>query len=196
EEPDDAPGEPLYKYVVDDVPVWVVAERKQYYGVDGRLVTESLKDYTRETVRREFSSLDAFLIKWNDAEKKEAIIQELEELGVLWEPLAEEVGRDFGPFDLICHVAFDQPALTRRERVENVRKRDYFTRYGEQARAVLEALLDKYADEGIANVEDIRVLRVPPLDRLGTPMEIVDAFGGRQEYEDAIRELETMLYAA
>ncbi|MCP4689343.1 MAG: DEAD/DEAH box helicase family protein, partial [Desulfobacterales bacterium] len=196
EEPDDAPGEPLYKYVVDDVPVWVVAERKQYYGVDGRLVTESLKDYTRETVRREFSSLDAFLIKWNDAEKKEAIIQELEELGVLWEPLAEEVGRDFGPFDLICHVAFDQPALTRRERVENVRKRDYFTRYGEQARAVLEALLDKYADEGIANVEDIRVLRVPPLDRLGTPMEIVDAFGGRQEYEEAIRDLETMLYAA
>jgi type I restriction enzyme R subunit len=186
--------EPRLKYVVDDVPFWVVSERVQYYGKDGKLVTESLKDYTKKSIKQEFKSLDAFLRRWNAVDKKQAFVEELAEQGVLWDALAEEVGKEFGPFDLICHVAFDQPPLTRRERAENVRKRNYFTQYGEQARAVIDALLDKYADEGIQSIEDLKVLRVQPLDRFGTPVEIVKHFGGRKQYEQVLHELETHLY--
>ncbi|MGE4580466.1 MAG: EcoAI/FtnUII family type I restriction enzme subunit R [Desulfuromonadales bacterium] len=193
--PRDRKGEPRVKYVVDDVPFWVVAERVQYYGKDGKLITESLKDYTKRTVRQEFKSLDEFLRHWNSTEKKQAVLDALEEQGVLLEALANEVGKEFGPFDLICHVAFDQPPLTRRERAENVRKRNYFTKYGEQARAVLDALLDKYADEGIENIEDPKVLRINPFDQFGTPIEIVNQiFGGRNHYEEALRELEKQLF--
>ena len=191
---EDAPA-PRVKYVVGDVPFFVVAERLQYYGPDGKLITESLKDYTRKTVQKEFSTLDDFLRHWSSAEKKQAVINELSEQGVLWDALADDVGKDFGPFDLICHVAFDQPPLTRRERAENVRKRNYFTKYGDQARQVLEALLDKYADEGVQNIEDLKVLRINPFDSIGTPTEIVNQFfGGKQQYEQAIRELEKELY--
>jgi type I restriction enzyme, R subunit len=174
------PGPGRVKYIVADVPVYVIAERVQYYGKDGKLITESLKDYTRKAVRNEYASLDSFLSQWSKAEQKQEIVQELEEQGILLEPLAEQVGKDFDPFDLICHVAFDQPPLTRRERAEQVRKRDYFTKYGEQARAVLNALLDKYADEGIANIESLNVLRVQPINQLGTPLEIIHLFGGKR----------------
>ncbi|WP_029918468.1 EcoAI/FtnUII family type I restriction enzme subunit R [Pelobacter seleniigenes] len=188
--------EPRVKYVVGDVPFFVVAERVQYYGPDGKLITESLKDYTRKTVQKEFATLDDFLRRWTSVDKKQALVDELAEQGVLWEALAEDVGKDFGPFDLICHVAFDQPALTRRERAENVRKRNYFTKYGDQARQVLEALLDKYADEGVENIEDPRVLRINPFDQFGTPIEIVNQiFGGRKKYEEALREMEEQLYS-
>jgi len=118
------------KYVVNDVPVWVVAERVQYYGKDGKLITESLKDCTRKAVPDEYASLDDFLTSWNAAEQKKAIIDELESQGVLLDALAEEVGKQLDPFDLICHVAYGQPPLTRRQRAENVRKRDYFARDG------------------------------------------------------------------
>lgn len=188
--------EPRRKYVVGDVPVFVVAERIQYYGPDGKLITESLKDYTKKAVRKEYKSLDDFLRRWKSADKKQAVIEELEEQGVLLEALAEDVGKDFGAFDLICHVAFDQPPLTRRERAENVRKRNYFTKYGEQARAVLEALLEKYADEGVQSIEDMKVLRIKPLDQFGTPIEIVSRFGGRKSFEEAIRQLEEELFAS
>ena len=120
---------------------------------------------------------------------------ELERQGVFFEELAEQVGKDLDPFDLVCHVAFDQPPLTRRERADNVKKRNYFAKYGEQARAVLEALLDKYADEGIGTIETFNVLKVQPLDKFGTPVEIVKLFGGKDQYEKALRELETALYA-
>jgi len=206
EEPPGTPEPPLppgrgevpqgrIKYVVGDVPFFVVAERVQYYGPDGTLITESLKDYTKKTVRREYATLDAFIRRWSDVEKKQVMIAELEEQGVLLEALAEEVGKDFGPFDLICHVAFDKPPLTRRERAENVRKRNYFTKYGEQARAVLEALLDKYSEEGVESIEDLKVLRVHPLVYFGTPLEIVGKFGGRKRFEDALKELEAELYS-
>ncbi len=198
-QPPEPPGgeddpKPRKKYVVGDVPFYVVAERIQYYGPDGKLITESLKDYTKKTVTKEFSTLRDFLRHWNGVGKKQALIDELAEQGVFWEALAEEVGKDYGAFDLICHVAFDQPPLTRRERADNVRKRNYFTKYGEQARGVLDALLDKYADEGVESIEDLKVLRVQPIDRFGTPIEIVKQFGGRQQYEQAVRELEEMLY--
>ena len=137
------------KYVLGDVTVYVVAQRVQYYGPEGKLITESLKDYTRQTVLKDYASLDEFLRRWTKAERKASILQELEEHGVLLQPLAEEVGKDFDVFDLICHVAFGQPPLTRRERADQVKKRNYFAKYGEQARKVLESLLEKYADTGI-----------------------------------------------
>ena len=184
------------RYVVDNVPVFVVAERVQYYGPDGKLITESLRDYTRRRVTARYATLDDFLQRWSAAERKEAILRELEEQGVLLHALAEEVGRDYDPFDLVCHVAFDRPPLTRRERAERVRKRDYFARYGDKARAVLDALLDKYADEGIETIESVEVLRVRPLSELGTPVELIRSFGSKEEYLEAVRELERALYAA
>ena len=194
---DDWPTPPKRKkFYVDDVPVWTVAERVQYYGKDGKLITESLKDYTRRTVLEEFSSLDEFLQNWNEAEKKEAIIDELEDHGVLLEALADEVGKEFDAFDLICHVAYDRPPLTRKERAENVRKQDYFAKFGDQARAVLEALLDKYATQGIAAIEKMGVLKVQPFDEFGTPIEIINLFGGREEYRETLRDLEKALYEA
>ncbi|NLO28961.1 MAG: DEAD/DEAH box helicase family protein, partial [Methanosarcina mazei] len=156
------------KYFVDDVGVEVLTERTQYYGSDGKLITESLKDYTRKTMLKDFESLDSFLTHWNEAEKKQAIIAELEEKGVLFAALSEEVGKDFDPFDLICHVAFDQPPLSRKERAERVKKSSYFSEYGKQAQEVLDALLDKYADDGIENLEDMSVLKIQPFDRIGT----------------------------
>ncbi len=183
------------KYVVADVAVQVVSERVQYYGNDGKLITESLNDYTRKAVLGEFSSLDAFLQRWTTADQKQAVLTELEQHGVFFEELAEQVGKDLDPFDLVCHVAFDQAPLTRRERADNVKKRNYFAKYGEQARAVLEALLDKYADEGIGTIETFNVLNVQPLTTFGTPVEIVRLFGGKAQYEKALRELETALYA-
>ena len=183
------------KYVVADVTVTVATERVQYYGNDGKLITESLKDYTRKTVLGEFSSLDAFLQRWTTAEQTQAVLTELEQHGVFFEELAEQVGKDLYPFDLVCHVAFDQPPLTRRERADNVKKRNYVAKYGEQARAVLEALLDKYADEGIEHIETMNVLRVQTLSTFGTPVEIVRLFGGRDQYEQAVRDLEAARYS-
>ena len=198
--PPEPPGEKRIKYVLDSrTPVYVVAERVQYYGPDGKLITESLKDYTRKAVLKEFSSLDAFLRKWSAADKKQAVIEELESHGVLLAALAEEVarkeGKAFDPFDLICHVAFDRPALSRKERVDQVKKRDAFTKYGDQARAVLNALLDKYADAGIESIEDIKILTLDPFSRLGTAPELIQAFGGKPAYLNAIHELEQQLYA-
>jgi type I restriction enzyme, R subunit len=190
----DEPGGRI-KYVLGDVTVYVVAERVQYYGPEGKLITESLKDYTRQTVRKDYTSLDQFLRRWSRAERKAAILHELEQHGVLLQPLADEVGKDFDPFDLICHVAFDQPPLTRRERAEQVKKRNYFAKYGKEARRVLETLLDKYADTGIENIEDIKILTLDPFRTMGTAGELVSAFGGKDAYLAALAELEQHLYA-
>ncbi len=194
--PSPEPGKQRVKYVIDDVPVTIVAERVQYYGSDGKLITESIRDYTRKSVLRQYGSMDVFLRQWTQADKKSAIIAELEERGVLLDALSEDVGQDLDPFDLVCHIAWGQPPKTRRERAANVRKRDYFTKYSEMAREVLSALLDKYADEGIVPIEDFSVLNVQPFSDLGTPLEIINAFGGRDQYLEAIRELEKELYAA
>jgi type I restriction enzyme R subunit len=187
------------KYVVADVPVYVVAERVQYYGSDGKLITESLRDYTRSCVQKQFGSLDAFLRRWSDADQKTAIIEELANQGVLWDALQEEVeaklGTPLDPFDLVCHVAFDQPPLSRKERAENVKKRNYFAKYQGAARQVLEALLDKYADTGLTNIEDIKILQLDPFSKIGAPMELVRAFGGKAGYTQAVVELEKSLYA-
>jgi len=187
--------EPSPKYVVDDVEVRIVSERVQCLDANGKLITESLKDYTRKAVRKTYASLQAFLNAWNDADRKQAIVEELATQGVFLDELAEQVGRDFDAFDLICHVAFDQPPLSRRERAAKVRKRNVFAQYGGQTRAVLEALLDKYADAGLKSVESMDILKVDPLTTFGTPIEIVKLFGGKQLYQAAIHQLETQLYA-
>ena len=188
-------GSKRLKSVLGDVTVYVVAERVQYYGPEGKLITESLKDYTRQAVRKDYASLDDFLRRWGKTERKAAILRELQEHGVLLEPLADEVGKDFDAFDLICHVAFDKPPLTRRERADNVTKRNYFVKYGDQARRVLESLLEKYADTGIENIEDIKILTLDPFKNMGTASELVSAFGGKQGYTAALHELEQNLYA-
>jgi type I restriction enzyme R subunit len=183
------------KYTVDNVPVTVVAEQVQYYDEGGKLVTESLRDYTRSRVRRQFASLDSFLQAWTKAERKDAIIAELQARGVFLDAVADEVGRDYDAFDLVAHVAFGQPPLTRRERAASVKKRNYFTKYGPQARAVLEALLGKYADSGLTDLESPKVLQLDPFATMGTPMQLVKVFGGPEAYAQAVRDLETQLYA-
>ena len=186
--------QPTPKYIVDDVEVTVATERVQYLDADGRLITESLKDYTRKAVRKAYASLNAFLNAWNEADRKQAIVDELAAQGVFIDELAEQVNRDLDAFDLICHVAFDQKPLTRRERADKVRKRNVFGKYGEKTRAVLEALLDKYADAGLKSVESLDILKVDPLSTFGTPIEIVKLFGGKLKYLAAIQELEEQLY--
>ncbi len=188
---------PNIKVVVNGVDVSVLVSRELSFDKDGKLITRKLTDYTKEIVTEQFSTLNEFLNKWNESDKKETIIKELEEKGVPVEDLINSVDKKLDLFDLICHVAFDQKPLTRSERANNVRKRDYFTKYGEQARKVLEALLDKYADEGIANIESLDVLNVIPFTEFGSRVEIVkNIFGGREKYLQAVKDLETELYKA
>ena len=185
---------PSTRYVIDDVPVHVATERVQYLDAQGRLITESLTDFTRKTVRKSYGTLAVFQAVWNDADKKQVILEELAAQGVFLDELAEQVGRDFDPFDLVCHVAFDRPPLTRRERAEKVKKRDVFGKYEQKAREVLNALVDKYSESGILSLESFDILKVSPLRDLGTPIEIVSLFGGKQGYLTALRELESALY--
>ncbi|TYB71877.1 DEAD/DEAH box helicase [Bizionia saleffrena] len=190
----DGGDEEVKKFYVNQVPVSVVHERVQYYGKDGKLITESLKDYSKKNIEKEFASLDDFIQRWNESEKKEELIKELAEHGVLLEALREDVGLDLDDFDLICHIAFDQPALTRQERANNVRKRNYFTKYSETAQKVLNSLLDKYEKEGIVSIEQGSVLKVQPLSQMGSPVELVRAFGKKKDFDQAIKELENEIY--
>ena len=182
------------KQYINGVDVSVLVTRELFFDSNGKPITISLKDHTKEIIKGKYASLEDFLLTWNHADKKEAIIKELQEQGVMVEALYEAVDKQVDLFDLICHVAFDQPPLTRKERANNVKKRNYFTKYGEQARKVLETLLDKYADEGVENIESIEVLRVKPFDEYGSPIEIISHFGDKQHYMDAVKELETELY--
>jgi type I restriction enzyme R subunit len=186
--------EPREKIYVNGVDVSVLVSREMYFDQHGKPITTSLKDHTKEIIKENFASLDDFLTKWNTNERKEAIIAELQDQGVMVEALYDAVGKQVDLFDLICHVAYDQPPLTRQERANNVKKRNYFTKYGQQAKQVLEALLDKYADEGITNIESIEVLRLNPFDTFGSPVEIISNFGSREKYLQAVKELETELY--
>lgn len=195
-DPDPPPDpQPRPKYHVDTVSVKVIRERVQYMGANGQLITESVKDYTRTQIRKQYALMDEFINLWSHAEKKCAILHQLEQQGLPLEALEQAVGRDYDPFDLIMHVAYDQPPLTRKERANRVRKTNYFARYGDQARAVMEALLDKYADQGLESLESPDVLKVIPFPLMGTPVELIRAFGSRQKYTAALRDLETRIYA-
>jgi type I restriction enzyme R subunit len=187
-------GERRSKVFVDGVGVTILAERVEYLDENGKLITETLRDFTKKAVKNRFASLDDFLQRWKSEERKQVIVEELESEGLSLDPLAEEVGKDLDPFDLICHVAFDQPTLTRRERADNIRKRDVFTKYGPQARAVLEALLLKYQDEGIIDLSDPRILQIPPIDAMGTPLQLIKEFGTREDFMFAVQELQLALY--
>lgn len=187
-------NEPREKVYVNGVDVSVLISRELHFDQHGKPITTSLKDHTRAIIKKQFASLDDFLNKWKSSDRKEAIIAELVEQGVMVEALYDAVDKQVDLFDLICHVAYDQPPMTRKERAHNVKKRNYFTKYGDQARKVMEALLDKYADQGIENIENIQILTVPPINEFGSVTEIIKAFGSREEYERAIKELENELY--
>ena len=197
---EDTEDKRVRKYVVGDVAVQIIAERIQYFDVNGKLITESLREYTKKALTKEFRSLDDFLQKWNASERKQAIIDELSEHGIFFDALNDEIaaesGKIFDPFDLICHVAWDQPPLTRKERAAKVVKDNYFSKYGEKARLVLEGLLNKYADGGIGSMEDMKILTISPFLQLGTPVEIVREFGGIKQYQNAIQALQRALYSA
>jgi type I restriction enzyme R subunit len=182
------------KVEVDGVSVKIINERVQYLDADGKIITESLTDYTRSNILKNYQSLDNFLTHWNQADKKKAILEELESQGVFLDALQEEVGSEWDPFDLICHVAFDAKPLTRKERVDNVKKRNYFTKYGKKAQEVLKSLLDKYEDEGLVTIENTEILKLDPFKQIGTPLELIRAFGSKEDYERALRELESELY--
>ena len=192
--PDLPPDSGRYKVYVDGVRASIVAERISYVDQYGKLITESLRDFTRKALKKRFASLDDFLGRWKAAERKQAIIDELASEGLELDVIAEELNKELDPFDLICHVAFDARPLTRRERAANVQKRDVFHKYGDKARTVLDALLAKYADEGVYNLDDVTVLRIPPLTELGTPVQLLHAFGGREGFVEAVREMQAALY--
>jgi len=172
--PADKPRGGRKKIYVDGVAASIIAERVEYLDENGKLFTESLRDFTKRALRKRFTSLDDFLKRWKSAERKQAIVEELEAEGLALDAIADELGKDLDPFDLICHIAFDAKPLTRRERAENVTKRDVFTQYGPQARTVLEALLAKYADEGVFNLDDANVLKIAPFSQMGSVMQLIN----------------------
>lgn len=193
----DVVNEPKTKYikkVIQGVDVKIINERIQYLGADGKIITESLIDYTKKSIGKQYKTLESFLSAWNKADKKKVIIDELEEKGIFFEALNDEVGKQFDPFDLVCHIAFEMPALSRKDRANNVKKRNYFAKYSEKAQVILSNLLDKYADDGLLTIESVEVLKLKPINELGTPIELIKAFGGKPQYEMAIRELEQELY--
>jgi len=198
-DPDEETSERRVKYKISGETFAIIGERVQFLGPDGKLITESLTDYTRNRVKQQFATLKDFFRKWSDSERKQAVIEELAEQGVFWEDLRETVrekqGIEMDAFDLIAHIVYDQPPLSRADRANNVKKRDYFTKYEGAARQVLEALLEKYADAGIASIEDTKILTLDPFASLGTPMELIKAFGGKQNYQQAVIELEAALYS-
>ena len=193
---DDGDDKPR-KYYVGDVTVRVLSERVQYVDKDGKLITESLIDYTKKNILQQYSRLDEFLRTWTEAEKKQAIIDELQDDGVLLDAVREELGKtELDDFDLICHIAYDKAPLTKKERAENVKKRHYLYKYSDVAKEVIEALLDKYANDGIKEIEDTKVLQLKEFQKIGSPMKIVKAFGGKEAYQKAVQELENEIYYA
>lgn len=192
-----APPEPTAgrkKYVVEGGEISIVKEQVQYLDQEGKLVSENYRDYSRRKVEQLYTSLEAFLKRWQHHEQHQAILNELKEHGLILEELQEIVGKEFDPFDLICHIAFGKPPLTRKERADNVKKRCYFSKYGKQAQDVLEALLEKYADDPPQNLADVQLLQVNPFAKMGTPLELIKAFGSKKAYQEAVYELESELY--
>lgn len=185
------------KYYVKDVKVEVLSERVQYVDKDGKLITESLIDYTRKNILGQYARLDAFLKKWNEAQKKQAIVDELREGGVLLDAVREETGQtDIDDFDLILHLAYDKAPLTRIERINNVKKRGYLYKHSELAQKVLGTLMDKYASDGLKEIEETKILQLTEFQQFGSPMKIVKEFGGKAAYEKAVKELEDEIFSA
>ena len=193
---DDGDDKPK-KYYVKDVTVMVLSERVQYIDKDGKLITESLIDYTRKNILGHYARLESFLRKWNEAQKKQAIVEELKEEGVLLDAVREETGQtEIDDFDLILHLAYDKAPLTRMERINNVKKRGYLYKYSEMAQKVLGVLMDKYASDGLKEIEETKILQLHEFKEFGSPMKIVKEFGGKAAYEKAVKELEDEIFYA
>lgn len=191
------------KYVVGDVDVRVAVQRSQYLDANGRLITEDYRVLLREDIRKsllsEYATIGDFLRRWNGADRKQAVLDELDQQGISLTVLQQAVanGAELDAFDLVAHIAFDQRPLTRRERAERVKKRDVFGRYGEKARLVLDALLDKFADHGVQDIEDPKILELPPFDQIGSRTQIRRGiFGGLDDYAKALKALEAAIYDA
>ncbi len=185
------------KYRIRGIDIKILNERVQYYDKDGKLITESITDYSKKNILGEYATLDEFINIWNSEQKKQVIIDELQEKGVLLEALREAYGNnDIDDFDLICHIAYDKKPLTKAERANNVKKRGYLYQYSELAQQVLNALLDKYMDKGITDITSIEILLNDPFRQFGTPMKITKLFGGKVGYLNAVKELEKQIYAA
>ena len=175
----------------------IEAEIVSIIGADGKtLETTNLIDFTRKNITAQYASLEDFLRRWRKDERKQIIIDELKEYDVLIDAIKEVQPslQDSDVFDVICHVAYGKKPLTRRERANNVRKRNYFAKYEGKAREILEALLDKYAEQGVLNMESLEMLKLDPFKQLGQPTKIVRYFGGKEKYYQAIYELEQQLY--
>ena len=197
EEPPSIVSEPHVKYLVEGEQIAITTEIVSILGEDGKTMrTESITDFTRKQIRKRYATLNDFVKNWTEAERKKVIVDELKDYSVLVDAVREKnpalANADI--FDVICHVAFDQPPVTRRERANNVKKRNYFAKYEGKAREVLEALLDKYADYGILNLEDSDILDTAPFNKIGKPQKIVKLFGGLDKFEQALKELENEIY--
>ena len=185
------------KLHVNGVDVSIYNEIVSYYDKGGKLVTESLKDFSKKSILNEYASLDDFLHKWNSTDRKQAILDELEQQGVLIDELRKDIGiDDIGDFDLILHIAYDKKPLTRYERVNNVIKKGYLYKYSEMAQNILKDLLEKYSDNNELELTDTKILELKPFNEYGSPMDIVDVFGGKDKYIEVVEELENELYAS
>ena len=182
------------KVFVDGVDVQIINERVQYIGLDGKLITENLINYSKRNILKKYQTLSVFLNEWNKTTQKEIIIKELESKGVFFENIKNIMGNNFDPFDLICHIAFDKKPLTRLERINNIKKRDYFTKYEKKARLVIEAILEKYSDGGILNYEDLSIINLDPINKVGTPVEIAEFFGGKESLFKVMNEISNQIY--
>ncbi len=192
------PPPPTTKPIVgkDGCTVKVINKVVSVYDTNGKLLhTESITDYTKKNILDNYASIDTFMSKWNSTDKKEQIIELFKEQGIDLLALKKDQGlEEVDVYDFICHIAYGKKPLTRRERAENVKKRDVFNKYGEQAQKVLEALLEKYMNEGIRELENITILQNYPFKQMGSPSAIAKMFGGKQSYLAAIKELEEYLY--
>ena len=193
-----ASEDPASKPIVDrnGCRVEIISKVVSVYDSDGKLLrTESIIDYTKKSVNDTYANLDDFILHWNSAERKSAINDLLRESGIDIQALKEDQGMaDVDDFDFICHIAYGKKPLTRRERAENVKKRDIFSKYGPEAQKVLNALLDKYTTEGISQIENRKVLTLDPFRQMGSPSSIAKLFGGNQQYSEAVKELEALIY--
>lgn len=190
-------GDRKGKIHVNGVEVNIYSEIVSYYDKNGKLVTESLKDFSKKSILNEYASLDDFLHKWNSTDRKQAILDELKQQGVLIEELRKDIGiDDIGDFDLILHIAYDKKPLTRYERVNNIIKKGYLYKYSEMAQNILKDLLEKYSDNNELELTDTKILELNPFNEYGSPMEIVDVFGGKDKYIEVVEELENELYAS
>ena len=193
-----AQEEPQPRPIVDrnGCRVEIISKVVSVYDSDGKLLrTESIIDYTKKNVKDTYANLDDFILHWNAAERKSAINDLLRESGIDIQSLKEDQGMaDVDDFDFICYIAYGKKPLTRRERAENVKKRDIFSKYGPKAQKVLNALLDKYTTEGISQIENRKVLTLDPFRQMGSPSSIAKLFGGNRQYSEAVKELEALIY--